>query len=84
LKKFLILPIHISFSYFLDIYISFLIEIGSEPPVIFEPLVRKFEYKDDRVCIVPQSSREQSNANNNSSSMFDHRSSLIRYFITSY
>lgn len=42
---------------------------GAEPPVVFEPNVRKFEYKDDRVCIVPQSSRE-SQATNSSSNSF--------------
>jgi len=43
---------------------------GFEPPVVFEPLVRKFEYKDDRVCMIPLSSREQNAQNGSSSSGF--------------
>jgi len=36
-------------------------KLGNEPAVIFEPLVRKFDYKDDRVCIVPPASRDTTN-----------------------
>lgn len=34
-------------------------KVGNDPPVVFEPNVRKFEYKDERVLIMPPTSRDQ-------------------------